>query len=95
MVLKVSGIVPTQVRQEKSSLSSRETVLFLVEHMTYLCVYCLLREKENTKTSAEELHAEVPFLHSFVGWQLTSVAVRIINKKNHAACLYPVNSQVS
>lgn len=95
MVLKMSGIVPTSVRQEQSSLSSRETILLLVENMSYLCMYCLLREKKNTKTYTEELHAEIPFLHSLVGWQPTSLAVRIVNKKNHATCLYLVTSQVS
>lgn len=27
-------------------------------------------------------------MHSFVGWQLTSLAVRIVNKKHHATRLY-------
>lgn len=33
-----------------------------MENMSYLCVYCLLKEKINTKTYTEELRAEVAFL---------------------------------
>lgn len=48
-VLKVFDIVLTQVRQEQSALSPKGTALLLMENMSCLCVYCLLREKKSTK----------------------------------------------
>lgn len=79
-MLWVSDMVLIQIRQPQSTLSGGGTVLLLMKNMSYLCVYCLLREKINTKTNTEELHAEVAFLHSFVGWRLTSLAIRVVNR---------------